>query len=329
MTPGTLASRKKPVCHTCGYPMAGHKRPNGSPVCPRESASPSPSQSRSRSLSRTPARDSTEPPSLLSRISPPGVTFSPTPSGYWHRQNPNWVVPEHYARIPSHAVHHVPQRGDTVGSWESTELDEPPARFSVQARLPPAFPQAEEDDEIEEIDPAEDDSEDADTQRTVSPAPSNSFSRLTRGFSKILGRSVAKVYSAPSEDVVAIEHAAREQGLHTGVARRRATVKAEPLSPAGQLSSSSPSTLSREDSWWIFVGRDRAAVNALTVSHAAPTTATTAREPYDFDAGLVAERNEKVGTYPADPRTVRQNYCDVIVAGIVSAFCVVWLLSYM
>ncbi|KAL6309755.1 hypothetical protein BKA93DRAFT_282238 [Sparassis latifolia] len=45
-------SRKRPVCHSCGSPMAGHKRPNGIPVCPT-GATPPPILPRGVPLRRT------------------------------------------------------------------------------------------------------------------------------------------------------------------------------------------------------------------------------------------------------------------------------------
>ncbi|KAI0355305.1 hypothetical protein OH77DRAFT_1479745 [Trametes cingulata] len=334
MVPGASSARRKPVCHACGTPMTGHKRPHGSPVCPRDSASPSPSPSPSASRSRTsksPAYQPAKPPSLLSRLGPvvdsEDVTFSPTPSGFWHRRNPNWVDPEHYARIPSHAAHTVPRRGETVASWNSTELDEDAAAASVHGESP-------------EAEYVESDCEDADSQRTVSPAPSSgSFSSLRRGMSKLFSRGtrLASVYTAPSEEVAVIEQVAQERGLAATAVRRRPLVKAEPPSPSSHLDDdhASHSTLVRENSWLVYVGRDRSAVDALAASHAAATSAAPhaavppEREPYDYDAGLVGERNERVGAFPVNPRDIRQNYCDVIIAAVVSAFCAVWFLSLM
>ncbi|KAI0677245.1 hypothetical protein C8Q78DRAFT_1001836 [Trametes maxima] len=330
MSPSPNSSRKKPICHTCGYPMAGHKRPHGSPVCPRDSASPAPSLSPSppnrRSVSTLPC-GTPDPPqrTLLSRISPEDVRSSPTPSGYWHRQNPNWVEPEHYARIPGHAVHHVPQRGETAASWNSTELDEAPQAYFTRGESVPqhGFEVVDEDD-------AEED--DADSQRTVSPPPSGSFARITRGISKLFGDAppLARVYGASSNEAVALEHTAQEHGLYAGVARRHPLVKTEPPSPGARLGDASRSTLSRDGSCLVFVGHDRSTVDALAASHS-PRGALRAasREPYDYDAGLAPERNERVGAYPVDPRSVRQNYCDVIIAAVVSAFCAVWFLSLM
>ncbi|KAH9855041.1 hypothetical protein C2E23DRAFT_49603 [Lenzites betulinus] len=326
MTPSPPSSRKKPVCHSCGHPMAGHKRPAGSPVCPRVSASPSPAHSHTTSATPTPAPDPA--PTLLSRISPEDVRFAPTSSGYWHRRNPHWVEPEHYARIPSHAAHEVPKRGETVVSWHSTELDELSVHAPSHGRplsqeyAAQEVPSDSEEDEGAEIT--------ADSTRQTRSA---SFTLLGRQVSKIFGDMLplASLYGAPTEDVRSLEHAAREHGLATAVVRSpRTTVKAEPSTPdKASDSGSSRAGLSREFSWWLFVGRDRSAVNALADSQTAAAGARRQREPYDYDKGLVKELDERVGAYPVNPRAIRQNFCDVIIAGVVSAFAVVWILSYM
>ncbi|OJT07106.1 hypothetical protein TRAPUB_2040 [Trametes pubescens] len=320
MTPGS-SSRKKPVCHSCGEPMAGHKRPNGSPICPRDSASPSPPRSRTQTTTPPRASGGT---TLLSRISPEDVRSSPTESGYWRRPNPNWVEPAHYARM---SAPQVPQRGDTVASWHSTELDEVSvASLPQRARL--------SQDSVEEVEREDVDASDA--EYANSRSQSSSFTSVTRQISKLFGRStpLASVFSAPSEEVDAIENVAHEHGLSTAVIHRpRAIVKAEPTSPGSAVGGRSRSTLARESSWWVFVGRDRSAVDALAGSQTRTALAAAAakpeREPYDYDTGLVKERNEGVGAYPVDPRTVRQNFCDVIIAAVVSAFCAVWFLSLM
>ncbi|KAL1939985.1 hypothetical protein VTO73DRAFT_9320 [Trametes versicolor] len=322
MTPGS-SSRKKPICHSCGEPMAGHKRPNGSPICPRDSASPSPP--RSRTLQTTTPPRAPGGPTLLSRISPESVRFSPMEDdGYWRRQNPNWVEPAHYARMSSAQA---PQRSDTDASWHSTELDE------VAAASPPQGVRLSHDS-VEEVE--REDVDDSDSDYANTPSQTSSFTAVTRQISKLFGRStpLASVFSAPSEEVMAIENVAHEHGLSTAVVHRpRAIVKAEPTSPGAAVAGRSRSTLARESSWWVFVGRDRSALDALAGSQARTALAAAAtkpeREPYDYDTGLLKEQNESVGAYPVDPRKIRQNFCDVIIAAVVSAFCAVWLLSLM
>ena len=359
-TPGPSSERKKPVCHTCGYPMAGHKRPHGSPVCPRDSASPTRSLSKtpsaiSDSPSPPPERDTVgrfvSPPSLLSRIGPYDVRyseeptlsersspeefrFSPTPSGYWHRRNPNWVEPEHYAHM---SMHQVPQRGETLASWNSTELDEPDEpvagpsglhRYRGHSGFSEERGMSEEtrSPSVEEVCP-DDASSVASSQDTVSPAPSQ-FARLSRQISSVLGRTTpfATVYAVSRDKAPAVEYAAQRHNMRTRRVQRRNTVKAEPTSPGSRLGTDD--TVSSEGSLRVIVARDSMAADEVAARYNAPARMAT-REPYDYDAGLVQELNERVGTYPINPYMIRPNFCDVIIAGVVSAFCAVYFLSVM
>ncbi|KAI0638491.1 hypothetical protein C8Q77DRAFT_1154126 [Trametes polyzona] len=322
-----LSSRKKPVCQKCGMPMAGHKRPQGSPVCPRGPASPSPARSSCSPEASTPSRASHEPPSLLSRISPEHVRYRSSSSGYYRRQNPNWVEPEHYARMPSHAPIQVPRRGETVASWQSTELD-----VQSDATPPSGEPVYHEIDDDEE----EYDTEGLNATEfpkvfpsvSPSPAPSDSFTRFGRHLSGIFGRStpVAAVYDAHSGDVMAIEHAAQTEGLATAAVHRpRRAVKAEPTTPGE--ASGSRTTLGRESSWLVFVGRDGSAVDALAQSQTPVVRLSPTPEPYDYDKGLNRERNERVGAYPVDPRRIHPTFCDMIFLCVFSSFAAVFWLS--
>ncbi|KAH9899550.1 hypothetical protein C8Q73DRAFT_680243 [Cubamyces lactineus] len=353
-TPGPSSERKKPICHTCGHPMTGHKRPNGSPVCPRDSASPARSPSKtpsaiSDSPSLSPERDTfgrfVSPPSLLDRISPYNVRyseestlsersspedfrFSPTPSGYWHRRNPNWVEPEHYSRMP---VHQVPQRGETMASWNTTELDEPVAGPSGLNRYRSGFNEEREVSErtqspsVQEVNP--DDASSVASQDTASPSPSQ-FARLSRQISSVLGRTTpfVTVYAVSRDKAPAVEYAAQQQNMRTRRVRRHNTVKAEPTSPGVRLGTDN--TASSDGSLRVIVARDSMAAEEVAARYNAPAR-TAPREPYDYDTGLVQELNERVGTYPINPYMIRPNFCDVIIAGVVSAFCAVYFLSVM
>ncbi|KAI0331323.1 hypothetical protein GY45DRAFT_1360960 [Cubamyces sp. BRFM 1775] len=358
-TPGPSSERKKPTCHTCGHPMAGHKRPNGSPVCPRDSASPARSLSQtpsafSNSPSVSPERETVgrlmSPQSLLQRISPSNVRysegptlsersshedsrFSPTPSGYLHRRNPNWVEPEHYARMPAHQV---PQRGETIASWYSTELDEPDEPVAGPSGLhrygswsgfseEPEGSEVSQSPSVEEVYP---DDVSAGSQDTVSPPPSQ-FTRMSRQISQVLSRAstpLATIYAVSKEKAPAVERAARKYNMPTRRIRHRKTVKAEPSSPGNRLGDGDAA--SSEGSLRVIVARNSAAADEVAARYGAPARMAS-REPYDYDAGLVQELNERVGTYPVNPYMIRPNFCDVIIAAVVSAFCAVYFLSAM
>lgn len=108
--------RKRPHCHTCGTPMAGHKRENNLPICPvkHESGlnSPPPSPPRGRS----PARVSNN------------AAFGIPASGPFRRRNPNWTepAPRPLHHDPSSACSLVPtvlvdDDGRTINDALSTE----------------------------------------------------------------------------------------------------------------------------------------------------------------------------------------------------------------
>ena len=353
MSPGS-SSRKKPVCQKCGHLMVGHKRPYGSPVCPRdESAPPEYIPARASQLPDDDDDDDdrattpTESPvRTKSRISDPAFTFNPSSSGYWHRANPNWVdrdppQPNPFAEIP--------QRGPSWASTESAGGSQLarglPQRRGLMGR--PRIPDVVDVDAHEAGEHGEGETgvmqhtgnfdfvpDTSDVQSTVSSSSSQTImKRVSRGLSRVLGHStpLASVYSSPRDEVNAITSAAEDEGLYTRVVHLNNRVKTEPLTPTR-------TTPTRDHSWWVAVGRDRAAVDAIvdaqtpcrTIHHdntlvLGPTTEVS--EPYDFERGLSTERNERVGTFPEDPRKVRNTFVDTLVAGAVGGLVVFYCLS--
>ncbi|KAI0722656.1 hypothetical protein C8Q76DRAFT_719630 [Earliella scabrosa] len=353
MSPGS--NRKKPVCQKCGHPMAGHKRPYGSPVCPREGSYDSEhcyEPIRASELPDDPPTPTGSPPPPLvapyikPRMPSPDFTVKPSASGYWHRSNPNWVDPQ--PKPP----HESPPRH---GSWVSTESDSGSHASPARKRnLLPAAPRQPviDVDALEDpaarrtIDSAEGEAHDAgrgygaedtsDTQSNVSSSSSRTIlKRMSRGLSTVIGRGtpLASLYGTPREEVTAIAAAAQARGLHTRVLHREHDVKAEPTTPTR-------TTPAREYSWWVAVGRDRGAVDALVDAQTPrkPTRELPAEdesaalpvdtvEPYDYAQGLVRERNERVGTYPVDPVRIRSTFIDTLIAGAVGGLVMFYCLS--
>ena len=347
MSPGS--GRKKPVCQKCGHPMAGHKRPYGAPICPRDETAPAPSPS------PTPTLESTLPvagPSKSSRkkgLSPEFV-FEPSASGYWHRANPNWVDPDQMSK-PIAPVG-TPQRGD---SWVSTERDSSSATSPPRRRgLPnPGVIHIDVDVDVHErersrysgsqMDEGEDehehgefhggDGEEFSDTQSISSASSDAtiLKRMTRGLSRAIGRStpLASLYSSPRDELNTITSAAQAEGLYTRVVHHHRPitgVKDEPVTPTR-------TTPTREHSWWVAVGRDRGAVDALVQSRTPGSARAESVDvvpedgPYDFDRGLDTTRNERVGTYPVDPRTIRSTFFDTLLAGAVGGLVMFYCLS--
>ncbi|KAH9948781.1 hypothetical protein B0H21DRAFT_731926 [Amylocystis lapponica] len=91
--------RKRPQCQKCGSPMAGHKRPQGLPVCP-DKGSPSPERSSPTPIS----------------------AFDFSRAGNWHWKNRNWVDPPRAPQVE-------PDRR-SMNSWVTTEPAESAAGWA-------------------------------------------------------------------------------------------------------------------------------------------------------------------------------------------------------
>ncbi|RDX53784.1 hypothetical protein OH76DRAFT_1453568 [Lentinus brumalis] len=343
------SSRKKPVCQKCGHLMAGHKRPYGIPVCPRDSSVPAECLPVSDDDNDNDNRVPTLADSSTRSRSIPDFTFDPSSSGYWHRPNPNWVDRDPPQPNP---FQEIPERS---GSWVSTE----PASGSRASPARPqrrAFPGRPRHTEVINVDGHEESDEEdgtqstddfdfvpdntSDTQSNVSTTSSSTImKRVSRGLSLVLGQStpLASLYSSPRDDVTAIASAAQDEGLYTRVVHLDHRVKTEPLTPTR-------TTPTRDHSWWIAVGRDRNAVDAIVDAQTPrkpvrrgdtivldPTgsraASAEAGEPYDFARGLSTERNERIGTFPEDPHKVRNTFVDTLVAGAVGGLVVFYCLS--
>ena len=339
--------------------MAGHKRPYGAPICPRDETAPASSPTPPLTLEPTlPVVSAAGPSKTARRGLTPDFVFNPSASGYWHRKNPNWVDPDTFPK-PNSAFA-TPQRGE---SWVSTERDDGSSPSPSHRPKPPLTRNGvihidveeerghskfggsqmdmDEDHEHEQDGEGERRREDLSDTQSVSSASSDAtiMKRLTRGLSHAIGRStpLASLYSSPRDELTAITTAAEAEGLYTRVVHHGAVppaIKAEPTTP-------SRTTPAREHSWWVAVGRDRGAVDALVESHSPrgglcelpnATTVTvaaehTADEPYNFDRGLDRGRNERVGTYPVDPRHIRNTFLDTLLAGAVGGLVMFYCLS--
>lgn len=181
MSPG----RKKPYCHSCGLPMAGHKRPNGAPICPMKTAPEA-------STSQLPPPASPSPLRREEQVIIPSV-------GYLRWRNPNW-------REDPPAPLSALDRAETPASWVSTEpADDIPVKRepSVTAVEPqPMF----------------DDSATPRASPSISSVAS-SASTLTRSLTEVLSNCVPliTVFGSPKEELTKVTREARRKGLHTAI----------------------------------------------------------------------------------------------------------------
>ncbi|KAF8076795.1 hypothetical protein FPV67DRAFT_433242 [Lyophyllum atratum] len=245
-SPNAGSARKKPHCHSCGLPMAGHKRPDGLPLCPvkDESLSPPPSYASpppSTQVSSTHSYSSLFSGSLSSLASPPVTPprqrtpsairapvsdSNPSPkrlldpafdipeSGAWHRRNPNWIDPPlMVARVPAPA-----------GSIVSTVLVDDDGK-TIRGR---------NDDDYEEDDDG-------------ASVSSSFFGHVAQN---LKNRRVVSMFATKRTDPARTQQLAAKQGMHAALVRL----------PAGNV----PLTKKKVDgSWWMVVGRDAGVVGRI------------------------------------------------------------------
>jgi len=207
--------------------MAGHKRPNGAPICPPQALPPTPISARPRRLTRTNATSYSDVQQFVS-----GTTG--------HRRNPNWV--ERAATPP------VDEDERSHASWVPTE---------------PADDGAEEGFGFGYLDDEEKVQGDEEDSRSDSAASQSSSSSVRRTISQALLNSIplASLFSTPREDIPAITKAARRQGLAMGLLRAPDVlgqgVKSEDMDGTHEAN------IGRQNSWWVVMGRDQGAVSHL------------------------------------------------------------------
>ncbi|KAJ3480599.1 hypothetical protein NLI96_g8236 [Meripilus lineatus] len=231
-------SRKKPMCQKCGQPMAGHRRPNGIPICPSpKSPSPPPVASSSR-LSLPPLPPAS--PSPLRREDP--ILFDSLPDGTQHRRNPHWVDP---SPPPNSDL----ERADTPGSMVPTEPadDNPlsPTTPRIKRERDPTLPILIEEDTDENV---------VDALSSSVTSVASSTSRLSRSLTEVLMNCtpLVSIFGAPREDLTTVTREARRKGLYTAIVHSN---QEETPTRGGSRSTPAPN-----NSWMVLMGHD---VNAV------------------------------------------------------------------
>ncbi|CCM01753.1 uncharacterized protein FIBRA_03819 [Fibroporia radiculosa] len=214
--------------------MAGHRRPNGSPICPARSTSASlePQLERSfRALRRNNAKSDLEVP----------------PSGFLHHRNPNWVEQD---SIPPDDDRWSPT------SWVSTEPVDESDRDGF-----------DDSSDISISDISVEDSKDMGEDLGLPETPSRASSVLSRTLSQVLGKSkpLASLFSTPSEDLAAISQAARRHRLAMGIMRSPAAARGTQVKLENDFASGA--NAGRQNAWWVVMGRDPDAVSHLLGRH--------------------------------------------------------------
>jgi len=274
--------------------MAGHKRPNGSPICPKVEPPSPPISSRRSPLRRT----------NLSII-----PFEIPPDGNLHRKNPNYVEP------PSAPESVVEDDSDSLAaSWVPTELAEGDIRRIGDIRL--GGPEA-----LRALSFDKDDDGDDDAQSDGSSSHDSSVSsRIKRSISSFLMTStpLASLFSTPKKDVPALADAARRRGLFVGMLHPRRNqdlgrrIKREPDEGIESVSSGVSAS-----SRLVVMGRDAETVDLLLNLEESGLRGHAERHEARSRGGGLA------GAYPIDVHSIRMTFFDAVVAGAVGG-CFVW-----
>ncbi|PCH40978.1 hypothetical protein WOLCODRAFT_69193 [Wolfiporia cocos MD-104 SS10] len=231
-----MSARRRPVCHTCGLPMVGHKRPNGSPVCPDKASA-------------------TQPVLERRQPSPPSNFVSETkPSSGGHQRNPIHVLEPQPTEI-------LDQSDDDNRSYASLVPTEPADDYPSDA--------SEGIGDTGDGEKTWEDVEEGQTNSVSAVVSQSSVSAsLTRSMSTLLRRSVplASIFSTPTHDIPAISQAARRRGLTMGVLRAPPSPHAPGIKTEDEEIAHG-SNLQRQNSWWVVMGRDTDAVAQLLDLH--------------------------------------------------------------
>ncbi|KAI0797070.1 hypothetical protein C8Q75DRAFT_743246 [Abortiporus biennis] len=227
MTP----ARKKPCCQTCGSPMEGHKRPNGSPICPiHNPATDSPvgiNNNRFPSPSIVQNKDgpsASAPPGSPSPLRRESAGFIiPTdlgPHGFVHRRNPNWVEPVPTRRSDSF------HRPDTPMTWVSTEPadDIPAVKREIGQSISANFHNQtrRQSGGVVLAQQLQQCRSDSISSSSSSSSNSSTPSMIYRSLTQALSTSVPllSIFRTPMEDVSRVTGEARRQGMYTGLLQR-------------------------------------------------------------------------------------------------------------
>lgn len=149
---------------------------------------------------------------------------------------------------------------------------------------------------------------------TTSQQPST-VSRISRTFSEVMtnSRALASIFSTPPKNAAAVSLAARRRGLYAGLmADSTGNIRVKEENPFDP-DLGSPA----RDRNIVVIGQDASAVQHLL----------EAGEDHLRSLALDAGSRPRVGAYPVNPNSIRPTFFDIIIAGAVGGFIVLWILS--
>ncbi|KAG8218515.1 hypothetical protein J3R82DRAFT_4153 [Butyriboletus roseoflavus] len=306
--------RKRPHCHRCGSPMQGHRRKNGTFVCPEGTSIFTETVSSTRKSHSTPLPSPPVSPGGSPHASPPPSpgfspvrekpVFKPPPGKRWHWRNPNWVSPPHKMRL------YTPSDGER-GSLAPTEPVTEPIASQRGTHLFPSV--IREEEEEAEGNPyvswsRNADEEDNDVQNggefEFFPHHSNSPSpRLRSPFSQSPVTDISlntalrastplfKVFRTPREDLDGVRQIAQREGKHVAIIN----------APLAHRATARVPTDKADGTVWIIVS-DRVE---------------------DLKYAIDSQQRGMPGTFfPEEPQTRGMGFFQVVVAGVLGGLVV-------
>lgn len=348
-------ARKRPTCHTCGSPMAGHKRPNGILVCPItviHEVEPEPPKSTTNHGCNALDLSSPDPcspaPSPAPSTSPPALRREQSIIIPNHWVNPNFVESPHAAASAFRRP--AIDRAGTPNTWVSTEpADDIPVKREREV-FETFDPTETVDDGLFPSGSTAGPSLYAHTHTNNASASASSSGGLRRTFTNLLrnSRPVASLFSTPRDEVDGIAEEARRNGLYTGLIHRPRPSPLEAVKEETSVPGALPRTpgaragggggrgggLDRASSWWLVLGHSAEAVGHLLdlqdrgtrAKFATDATLSPLSSPGAIGAGM-GTGLESPPYPPLDKLSVRNSYMDLIIASCIGAFLMFYLLA--
>ncbi|KAF9226722.1 hypothetical protein BS17DRAFT_696305 [Gyrodon lividus] len=201
--------RRRPHCHKCGSLMQGHRRKNGTLICPDEvslftGTVISSRKSHSTPLPSPPASSGGSPPA--SPPPSPGFSparekpiFKPPPGDRWHWRNPNWVSPPRKMRL------HSPNELERDSLAPTEPLTEPDAN-QTRSYLSPSVIHEEEEGQPENASWSDHFKQDPDAEN------GGDLNTVLRASTPLF-----KVFRTPREDLDNVRRTAQREGKHVGI----------------------------------------------------------------------------------------------------------------
>jgi len=185
-------TRKRPQCHSCGNPMAGHRRVNGRPVCPNDDDTSNSNTNTTTPSPRRSARLNSQPEEQQTPQPQPPPWTRPGPSNWDSRSRSKSVKRERTA-----------SPAPTIMSEEYYKTEDESYYTENDFVGSPSTPQ----------------------ERTSKIGPTSSLRTFARNVR--LSTPLASIFTAPRSGVEEVRHEAGRHGMYTGPVYKPRKIKEE------------------------------------------------------------------------------------------------------